>query len=248
MRLRQIALVARDLEPVENKICAVFGTSISFRDPGVGKYGLINCLIPFGNTFLEVVCPSQEGTTAGRLLDRRGGDGGYMVLNQVDSLDGFEEKMEAVNVRIVESLNLPDAQGRHLHPRDIGAAIVSIDTMTPPESWKWGGPDWQSHVHTKVAGEIVGVDLQSSDPAALAQRWAEVLDCPLDTSGAHPTVQMDAGFVRCIPDTDGRGDGVSGLHIKINDRAKLEANAAAQNVSITDDTLELCGTTFHLAS
>jgi hypothetical protein len=247
MRLRQIALVARDILPQEKLICDVFDVSMCYRDPGVGKYGLINALMPFGNTYLEIVCPEKEGTTAERLIERRGGDGGYMVINQVDTLDGFEARMESLDVRIVDSIEYEGASGRHLHPRDVGAAILSIDVMDPPESWKWAGPDWESHVNTGTVGEIVGVDLQSSDPAALAQRWAEVLDCPLDTSGAHPTIKMDGDtFVRCIPDTDGRGDGVSGVHVKLNDRAKLEANAKANGIDIVDDTLELCGTTFHL--
>lgn len=62
MRLRQIALVAQDLE-------------VCFRDPGVADCGLHNALMPIGTSFLEVVSPARTGTPASRLLERRRGDG-----------------------------------------------------------------------------------------------------------------------------------------------------------------------------
>ena len=55
LRLRQIALVARALEPVEQQLTAGLATDVCFRDPGVGKYGLRNALWALGGTFLEVV-------------------------------------------------------------------------------------------------------------------------------------------------------------------------------------------------
>ncbi len=41
--------------------------------------------MPVGKNFLEVVAPIREGTAGGRDLKRRGGDGVYMVITQVDS-------------------------------------------------------------------------------------------------------------------------------------------------------------------
>jgi hypothetical protein len=84
MRLRQIALVATDLAAARADISAVLGVQYAFDDPAVGKYGLRNAVFPIGDTFLEVVSPKESGTTAGRLLEKRGGDGGYMVILQVD--------------------------------------------------------------------------------------------------------------------------------------------------------------------
>src|SRR5678815_6198505 len=86
MRLRQIALVGRDLDAAEADIRAVLGLDYAYDDPGVGKFGLRNAVFPVGETFLEVVSPKQAGTTAGRLLEKRGGDGGYMVILQVEDI------------------------------------------------------------------------------------------------------------------------------------------------------------------
>ena len=246
MRLRQIALVAKDLAKIEQQLCQLFDVSICYRDPNVGKYGLINALMPFGDAFLEVVSPEKDGTTAGRLLERRGGDGGYMVINQVDSIEGIDERMDTLGVRVVETLEYEGAKARHLHPRDVGAAILSLDEMTPPESWKWAGPNWRDHINEGVVGAIVGVDLQSSDPETLSERWANVLDHEVDTTAAHPTIPLVGSFIRCIPDTDNRGDGVSGIHIQVNNRDKLEANADTLGIPVEDSTLTICGTTIHM--
>ena len=70
MRIRQAAMVAATLQPVVDDLCEVFGLEVSCNDPGVGEFGLENAVIPVGDTFLEVVAPIQEGTAAGRLLER----------------------------------------------------------------------------------------------------------------------------------------------------------------------------------
>jgi hypothetical protein len=62
-----IALVAQDLEPVLENLCAVLELEVCFRDPGVAEFGLHNALLPIGTSFLEVVSPTRAGTTAGRL-------------------------------------------------------------------------------------------------------------------------------------------------------------------------------------
>lgn len=101
MRLRQVALVAADLAPVVEDLEAVLGIETGFADPGVGEFGLTNAVLPVGDTFLEVVSPATEGTTAGRYLERRNGDGGYMVILQSDALDADRRRFEELGVRVV---------------------------------------------------------------------------------------------------------------------------------------------------
>ena len=74
IQLRQICLVARELEPVIQDLTAILGINRCFVDPGVGKFGLENTLMPIGRNFLEVVAPVEEGTAGGRYLTRRNGD------------------------------------------------------------------------------------------------------------------------------------------------------------------------------
>ena len=84
IRLRQIALVARDLDQITKDLHNVLGLEVGFRDPDVKVFGLQNALFPVGSQFIEVVSPIKEGTAGGRYLERRAGDGGYMVITQCD--------------------------------------------------------------------------------------------------------------------------------------------------------------------
>lgn len=221
LRIRQLALVAADLDPLVAELCDVFGVSVCFRDPGVGLFGLRNALMAIGDTFLEVVSPEREGTTAGRLLERRAGDGGYMVLLQTDSLAADRARFAALGVREVWAVELEDIAAVHLHPKDVGAAIVSFDQPSEPEQWRWGGPSWQQHVRTPKVLGIVGAELQSADPEALSARWSQVLDVPSralgDGSHAIDLVReggASGGTLRFVQASDGRGEGLSGIVVQ----------------------------------
>ena len=205
MRLRQVALVAADLDAVVDRLCAELGVDVTYRDPGVGEFGLRNTLMTFGDTFLEVVSPKQEGTTAGRYLERRGGDGGYMVILQCDDLDAERQRVDDLGVRTVWKIDLPDMRGTHLHPADVGGAILSLDWADPPEAWRWAGPDWKPN----QAGRITAVTVQADDPDKLAARWSEVLG----RDAQQRVIALDGSEIRFAESTDGRGDGVSGLEI-----------------------------------
>jgi catechol 2,3-dioxygenase-like lactoylglutathione lyase family enzyme len=248
MRLRQIALVARDLQPVVDDLCAVLGLEVCFRDPGVEEFGLHNALLPIGTSFLEVVSPLREGTTAGRLLERRRGDGGYMVIVQVDDLAAERKRIDELGVRVVWQVSLPDAETIHLHPRDVGAAIVSFDQMRPPESWRWAGPEWREHLRSDVTQRLVGAELQSPDARALAERWGRVFARPVRAlaNGSY-SLALEDGALRFVPDHDGRGEGVSGIDVLVADPLEVVHRARARGVSAGADVVELCGVRVHLA-
>jgi glyoxalase-like protein len=243
MRLRQIALVARELEPVVADLCAVLGIEIAFRDPGVGAFGLHNAVMPIGDTFLEVVSPLEPNTTAGRFLERRGGDGGYMVILQCDDLDAQRTRLATLGVRIVWSTDLDDARTIHLHPRDIGGAIVSLDAMIPPESWRWAGPSWRERVRTDTVAEITGVEIQSDDPLALAQRWSRVLNRPVaHTMSGIIRIVLDQGSLCFVTASDGRGEGVGGFEVAVRDRERLLSALGARRIPVVGHHVVICGT------
>jgi Glyoxalase-like domain len=170
IRLRQVVMVARELDPVVDAVCRTLDVEVCFRDPGVAEFGLVNALMPVGDQFIEVVSPQQDGTTAGRLLDKRGGDGGYMVIVQCDDLDRRRARLPELGIRVVWQHDRPDIRGTHLHPRDVGGAILSIDEATPPESWRWAATEWRDHVRTGVVDAVIGVTIGAADPPAMAAR------------------------------------------------------------------------------
>src|SRR5437879_6421950 len=216
MRLRQIALVGRGPAGAEADIRAVLGLDYAYDDPGVGAFGLRNAVFPVGETFLEVVSPKQEGTTAGRLLEKRRGDGGYMVILQVRDIAEARERIAKAGARTVAQADRDGVHMSHIHPRDIGGAIVSVDQMEPWERWEWGGPVWRENVLIDTSVGITGAELQGDDPAAMARRWGEILGfAPVKTGGGWKIDLDDGGEVRFVVATDGRGEGLGRFDVAV---------------------------------
>jgi len=247
MRLRQIALVGQDLDAAKADIVDVLGLGGDYADPGVGKYGLHNAVWPIGDTFLEVVSPHQDGTTAGRLIEKRGGDGGYMVILQCDDLAEARARIAAEGVRVVDQFDGKGVAFTHLHPRDVGAAILSIDHMEPKERWEWGGPNWRENVRTEVSAGIVGAELQSDDPGKMAARWAGVLGLPVEHEGEGWRIGLEGGELRFVKPTDGRGEGLGCFDVAVRDPESVRARAQARGRLDDEGRVTLCGTRVRLA-
>jgi hypothetical protein len=246
MRLRQIALVAKDLAAARADISAVMGIDYAYDDPAVGKYGLRNAVFPVGDTFLEVVSPKQPGTTAGRLLEKRRGDGGYMVILQVDDMAQARARVKNASARIADQTDKDGAAFTHVHPKDIGGAILSLDSMVPKERWEWGGPHWQSHVCTDTSVKLAGAELQAKDPAQMAARWAQVLGCAATLDAGVWRIRLDDGEIRFSLERDGRGEGLGSFDVVVRDIDAVRAKAAARGLLDPDGAVVLAGTRVRL--
>jgi hypothetical protein len=242
MRLRQIALAAHDRDRVVADLAAVLGIEVAFDDPGVAVFGLRNAVLPVGDDFLEVVSPIQADTAAGRYLARRGGDCGYMVMVQVDNTAATRERAAAAGVRVVWSIDLDDISGTHFHPRDLGGALLSVDTPRPADAWRWAGPDWPAHVRRGVVDGLVAVDIACADAAATAERWATVLGRPAARRGDTYDIALDAGRLRFLPAETAGQDGVVAIELRTHDRAAARAAATARNLEHGDDWVCIGGT------
>src|SRR5436305_12637271 len=176
LRLRQAVVAATDLVDVAGALLGGLSLGEPFADEGVGYFGLRNAVFALDDTFLEVVSPVRDGTSAGRLLERRGGDCGYMLMFQVPDLAAARERARAAGIREVFEVSVEDMAEVHLHPGDMRGAIVSLSQPTPPGASRWGGPDWpeRSVAHGSVAGATVAV----ADATDVADRWTSILGAP----------------------------------------------------------------------
>lgn len=246
MRLRQIALVGRDLAAARADIVAILGLGEAYADPGVGKYGLENAVWPVGDTFLEVVSPTTSGTTAGRLLEKRGGDGGYMAIFQTDDIAAARARAAAEGVRVVDQADRDGVHMTHLHPKDLGGAIISIDAMVPTERWEWGGPHWRENVRTDTSVSIVGAELQGADPEAMSRRWAAVLGLESDAVDGGWRIPLEGGELRFVSVQDGRGEGLGAFDVAVRDPDAVRTRARARGALDQAGDVVLCGTRMRL--
>lgn len=247
MRIRQIVFAAADLKAGAAQLGTLLGLDAPYRDPGVAEFGLDNAVYLFGDQFIEVVAPTRSGTTAVRLLDRRG-DCGYMLILQTDDFDRELARFERLGVRRVWAKDLDDIRATHLHPKDIGGAIVSIDQPRPAASWRWGGPDWRLQGGVAAQQRVVGISVGADDPVAMAARWAQVLGLGAPTAlGATQRLLLDGGWVD-FEHAGARGEGIVGYALAVADLPQVLQRARALQLPVCGSSVTLFGSRLDLAA
>ena len=198
MRLRQVCLVASDLEPAIQSQSSLLDTEICYRDPGIAFFGLENALLPLGTDFLEVVAPIEAETAASRHLERRG-EGGYMLLLQCEDGVATREHALGQGARAVWQHDEDGIHATHFHPRSVPGAILSLDSMAPGPGdsgpglrWDWAGPDWRKHLRANGIQGLAGARIEASQPETVADRWSSVLGLPRD-SGPELSIGLENG-------------------------------------------------------
>ena len=180
-------------------LCDVLGVEVAFHDPGVEVFGLENAVMPIGDTFLEVVSPRQPGTTAGRYLERRGGDGGYMVIVQTDDLDA--DSTSASRARRAHRVERR-ARGHPGHApasRATSAARSCRSTSWSPRSWRWAGPRWARRAHRRDVRDRWRRDPDGRS-GPLAKRWGEVLGRGVSAGRRGGGRAVERGSIRFVKD------------------------------------------------
>lgn len=203
MRLRQICLVAKDLQTSLETLVELLGSPVMYRDPEVAHFGLENGLIMTGGDFVEVVSPLADArdTAAGRHLARCG-DSFYMAIFQCANAAPLITHIKDNGGRGVFEIDAGGVRATHFHPKDFGGAIVSVDSMgrddwqSPQAYWQWAhwppenstAPDTDTSV-----GALAGLCVSAGAPAdmqnhsdlhnhsGLHNRWAHFLQRPKES-------------------------------------------------------------------
>ena len=249
LRLRQICLVAQELGPVEKQLNEVLGIDVCFRDPGVGHFGLENALFPIGNQLLEVVAPVEENTAGGRYLEKRGGDGGYMVITQCDDHLPRRARIEELGVRIAHQFDNHRFINMQLHPKDTGATFFEIDEQLGEGAqnidgpWEPAGPDWQKSRKLDRVNGILGAELQCEDPADVAKKWSDIAEIPLEDD---LSLALDNASLRFIPCSDGRPEGLGAVDVSAPGRIEILRMAETLGLKTNDSQVYLCGMRINL--
>lgn len=251
LRLRQICLVAPELEPAVADIRAILGVAPCYHDPNVAPFGLVNAVFPIGYSFLEVVAPVAEATTAGRFLERSGGRGGYMVIIDCDDPERRQSHAAALGIRIAHVSDHGDYFGVQLHPRDCRAAMIELNRTAGGDDiagpYHPAGPDWPGQAKTPPgqartqAKALLEAELESPDPAGLAAHWARILERPATSDGVDPLIVLDVGVLRFLPAPMGTAECLAGLRIAVADPEQVRAAAAARGYAVTGGSFHCYG-------
>ena len=208
LRIRQAVLVAHDRDAVVKALRAELPLRDPFNDPEVAQFGIHNAVMALGDTFVEVIAPVEEDAASARHLKRLGGDGGYMVMFQVEDIAAARARIQQLGIRVIYELDREGDTDIHLHPADVPGAIVAIDRMEHPGSWRWAGPEWIATAPAETGPvRVTGATLTASEPAKLASTWAAVLGTEADGD----RIALDNGELNFVA---GERDGIAAFHVE----------------------------------
>ncbi|KAF2123533.1 hypothetical protein P153DRAFT_303653 [Dothidotthia symphoricarpi CBS 119687] len=257
-RLRQIALVAKDLEQAKQLLTYVVGTEVVCEDAAVSQWGLKNFLIPLGGDFIEVVSPFKANTTAGRLLEKRG-DGGYMVIMQTVDAKKRREHIEARGLaKVIFEHDHGDAVCVQYHPKGVkGGVIPELDSHasgpnnpTPLNSrfspWHACGSDYQVYYpgmyrsrHLNLQGCVLRLQPGDYGHEDAARQWEEMFGVARSRDlSAFTNARL--GFV---PGREGQPEGLVSISVGVNGKETLDCihERAREAGAFQNGCIEMCG-------
>ena len=166
-----------------------------------------------------------------------------MAIFQTDDLSRVRQSADAQGIRRVWNIDLPDISASHLHPADIGAAIVSIDEARPDNSWRWGGPNWQD---TSQPGALTRLDVVAIDPIAMSEKWGAVLNVsPTEIGPGIFELILSGGSIRFIK---GDRDHLAAYQIAHPDPGACLNRASERGLPCEGDGIQFAGVRLELTA
>lgn len=227
--IRQVVLLVPDLEEAIAQARETFGFTSGTRDPeSMAELGFEHEVCSFADTFIEICAPLSADSASGRLIERKGAVG-YMLVVQVEDQKAVIDRAAGLGV---EPLFAQDFEGNRIsqwHPKSLGT-LAEIDQVEPAESWHFAPRVFEPSC-TDVARDIVGAELATADPEAMAKVWADVLDLTLTDP---TTLQLSDTVLRFV-----QADGANGL---------VAVDVAATDPARVGDVVRIGGVDFRFVA
>lgn len=223
--------------------------AICYRDPGVAKYGLVNALIPIGTDLLEVVCPTEPNTAAGRFISKTRGHGGYMAIFQTNNPRERQAHAATLGVRTAHIIERPDYQNAQLHPRDCRATFIEVGHSVGGDdrmgTWWPAGDHWRDFIRTGDTQRMLGIELESPAPDDLAAHWSKILQTPLATEGGAPSLHFEGSSIRFVT---GATECMGAIVVQVADVAATLERALERGYRVEGDSFHMGGVYFRVRS
>ncbi|RMZ68323.1 hypothetical protein GMOD_00009931 [Pyrenophora seminiperda CCB06] len=257
-RLRQIALVAKDLEDTKQLLTHVLGVGVIFEDEAVEQWGLKNFLVPLGGDMIEVVSPIRDGTTAGRLLEKRG-EGGYMIIMQTEDAKKRRKYIEQKKLaKVIFEHEFDESVCIQYHPKGIkGGIMPELDSHAPGPNnptplqtrfspWHACGTQVDSYMprmkqagHLNLEGCLLRLQPGDVGHEAASRQWEEIFGVGRSRNLLAFT-NARLGFIR---GAQGLPEGLVSVTIGVRGKGNLDAILArARNAGVCGNGwVDMCG-------
>lgn len=169
-----------------------------------------------------------------------------MVITQADGEDdqaAHRERAAALGIRVAWERDHDSGRYLQLHPADTGGAFFEIDYAAANDLTS----GWQKHVRTEIVSAITATEIRSDDPLTMAERWAAIAAARLARDAAGRIIlPLENAAIRFVANTDGRGAGLDGIDVKVENKAALLAAANERGAMVKDGQVMIGGVRFNL--
>ena len=126
-KIEHVALAVADLDAAIAHYREVWGIEVSHREKVLDQ-GVEEAMLPFGDTFLQLVAPTGQETTVGRFLANRG-EGLHHLAYEVDDLARTLEDLKAKGVQLIDEVPRRGGRGHlvaFVHPKSNHGLLVEL--------------------------------------------------------------------------------------------------------------------------
>jgi len=126
-KVDQVAIAVPSLEGIRNELESVWGFELSETET-IDKQGVSLCFVKVGETRLEFMEPSAEGTPVGQFLRKRG-PGIQHIAFEVDDLQKTIDELKLKGVEFINETPKLGAGGSKIafvHPRSFFGILLEL--------------------------------------------------------------------------------------------------------------------------
>jgi hypothetical protein len=152
------------------------------------QFGLVNHHFPVGDSFVEVLQPTDAAKAGGRFLERFG-PGFYMLIFEMEDQPSAIEHLEKMGARLTLKGAREGAGYRniHIHPSSNLGPLLGLGEPLAQNSWPPGGPAWEQERRSDVVRLFREAVLVTPDLDRMVGRYQRFFGFPA------PSFSMDPG-------------------------------------------------------
>ncbi|MEK7806306.1 MAG: VOC family protein, partial [Chloroflexota bacterium] len=170
-RLRQVAMMVRDLEQAEETYQRHLGMETCHSED-LSRYGLKNLVLPAGQgTFVELLQPTLPEGPAARFLDRRG-EAPYLLIFETREYDRLIPHLKSLGVRVTSETEEPHQRSAFVHPASANGAFLEIIEVSGSDNpWPAAGPRWAEAENQPLTRQLRQVAVLVRDLDQAVRGW-----------------------------------------------------------------------------
>ena len=173
-RLRQVAFLVNDIQDASQLYRRVLGLEPSSSQE-LQEYGLTSQVLPAGGgTFIELLQPTTDDSSAARYLHRRG-EAPYLLTFQTSAYDQLIPHLRSLDVPVSAEIEHAGYRSAFIHPSAANGVLLEIVEVSGATSpWPPAGPDWTRQEGKAKTRQLRQVAILVKDLDQAIKWWGEM--------------------------------------------------------------------------